>query len=813
MKTPLNWISLFTDINGLLKSEWTSKLAHLYSIHTAEIDAIEKYWQENKVIVWKVIDAKPHPDSDHLNVVQVSLWTIWDVQIVCWANNVVWAKYVPVATVGAVLKWDFEIKAARLRWQESNWMICSEDELDFQEARAPWIMRLEEYFDVELLEANIWKPFFDIKIQILGFDSQPYESALRDVVFEIDNKFITNRPDLFSVEWNAREFSAIFDLPFTPYKNSYTFKNRTLNVNILTEKVLSYHLIKMNDVHAAESPFPIKYALYKSWINPKFDLVDMTNYVMTELGQPMHAFDADKIVGDVTVRAAKKWERVLALNWETYELDERDTVIADDVKILAIWWIMWGQDSAISETTKNVLIESACFDASSIRLSSQRLWVRTDSSARYEKSLDPLLTYRALERALEFLRFLWKSWELISDFEYLNKDSLKDANLILDPKFIAKKIGIVIPEADIERILVALWFDFSKQNSDYSVRVPSWRVTKDISIKEDLAEEIWRIYWYERVPEIPLVGEQVVYSENRSVAFRQGIQNYFAGKWWFEAYNYSFSNESSDSKIGLISIENAIKVVNAYSNEFTLMRRKMIGNLLSNVTDNKKIEDSFSFFEISKVECKQDWEFKEESKIAWISYSVSFESFKSDVIWLIDSVMSGLDFSIRQGVKLEDYPYLHPNKSWEFVTADWKVIWHFWFVNPQVATNFDLDDSKLCYFELDFATLLNLSEKSDFRFREISKYPWTTREFNFVMREKTPVGDIVSLIKRVNPLVRSVKIADIYRNEEKLWHDMKSVTFAAYLQDYEKTITDEDSMNAQNSIINELSKIWIELRK
>ncbi|EKE28051.1 MAG: hypothetical protein ACD_3C00106G0010 [uncultured bacterium (gcode 4)] len=813
MKIPLNWISLYSDISTLLQNKWITDLAHLYSIHTAEIDAIERFWQEKKVVIWKVIEAGPHPDSDHLNIVQVDLWALWATQIVCWANNVIWAKYVPVATVGSVLKWDFEIKSARLRWQESNWMICSEDELDLQDTRAPWIMRLEEYFNPKILEDNIWKSFFDLKINILGFNGLPYESALKDIVFEIDNKFITNRPDLFSVEWNAREFSAIFDLPFANYENQYVFSDNKLNVNILTDKVLSYHLVKVNDVQSAESPFSIKYTLYKSWINPKFDLVDMTNYVMTELGQPMHAFDADKIVGSITVRPAKSGETLLALNWETYKLDERDTVIADDVKVLAIWWIIWGQDSAISDTTKDIYIESACFEASSIRLSAQRLWVRTDSSTRYEKSLDPLLTYKALSRALDFLKFVWKNWDISGDFEYLNKSALKNVELILDPEFVRTKIGVFIPNAEIERILKALWFEFLHKDSKYIVTVPSWRVTKDISIKEDLAEEIWRVYWYDKVPETPMIWEQIVYGDNKSLTLRQNTQNYFAWKGWLEVYNYSFSNESLDEKIGITDNKNAIRILNAYSNEFTILRRKMIANLLVNVADNKKIWDSFSFFEISKIEWKEESGFKEMPKIAWISYSTAFAAFQSDMIWFINSMIPNIAYSIKQWTSLDSYPYLHPNKSGELILSNGDVLWYFWYINPQVATNFDLDDSKVLYFELDFKSLLDLSQQTDHVFKDLPKYPWIDREINFVMNENTATWEVVWIIKNVNPLIKNVRVVDTYRSEEKLWINKKSVTFAAYLLDYEKTITDDEALSIQNSIIKELSKIWIELRK
>ncbi|MDD2565340.1 MAG: phenylalanine--tRNA ligase subunit beta, partial [Candidatus Gracilibacteria bacterium] len=455
MKTPLNWISLYTDISELIETKGTIELAHLYSIHTAEIDGTQEFLSEKKVVVGKVIEAHKHPDSDHLNIVQVDLGVLGKTQIVCGASNVLESKYVPVATIGTIIKGEFEIKSTRLRGEESNGMICSEDELELQEGRSAGIMRLEDYFDEKVLENHIGKPFGDLETKIIGLDGKECETKLNDIVFEIDNKFITNRPDLFSIEGNAREFGAIFDLPFNGYSKTYNFSQNKLNTKIETDKVLAYNLIKVEGVQSGVSPFGISYMLYKSGINPKFDLVDMTNYIMTELGQPMHAFDADKIKGGITVRLAKSGEKMLALNGETYELNSTDIVIADDEKVLAIGGIIGGLESAISETTTNIYIESACFDASNIRLTAQRLGVRTDSSTRYEKSQDPLLTNKALARAMDFLSFIGKPGKIVGDSEYLDMTQVNNVSINFTEDFINKKIGVKIPGHEIERILKA----------------------------------------------------------------------------------------------------------------------------------------------------------------------------------------------------------------------------------------------------------------------------------------------------------------------------------------------------------------------
>jgi len=297
MKIPLSWISAYTNIDTLLEQKGTKDLAHLYSIHTAEIDGIEEIGTEDKVVVAKVLSSKPHPDSDHLNLVEVDIGSLGRKQIVCGATNVVGAHYVALATVGSKLgsARDFEIKLSKIRGETSEGMICSEDELGLQEDRAVGIMRLEDHFDEVLLESKLGTPFFDLELQIPGNGTESYSFPIRDTIFEIDNKFITNRPDLFGVVGNAREFGAVFSLPFADYVGKMSTKPAAIKVNIESPNVSSYILASIKNTPVGKSPLGIDLMLRKSGQSPKYDLVDMTNFIMTELGQPTHVFDADKV--------------------------------------------------------------------------------------------------------------------------------------------------------------------------------------------------------------------------------------------------------------------------------------------------------------------------------------------------------------------------------------------------------------------------------------------------------------------------------------------------------------------------------------
>ena len=319
-------------------------------------------------------------------------------------------------------------------------MICSEDELGLQEDRAAGIMVLENHFPESFLESKLGTPFYDLEVTVPGNGTSDYSFPLRDTIFEIDNKFITNRPDLFSCEGNAREFGAIFSLPFKPYTGKLPVISGKLPVNIETPNVLAYDLISLENIQSGKSPLGIDWMLRKAGLSPKFDFVDITNYIMTELGQPMHAFDAEKVVGTLTVRQARDGEKVLALDSKEYTLLGKDIVIADDEKVLAVAGVIGGMSSAISETTKHVYFESACFDPVSIRLTSQRLGIRTDASMRFEKSLDPTLATRAMPRVFDLLSFLGKNGTCTGAFSYLNREKVRDIEIATDLGFIEKKL-------------------------------------------------------------------------------------------------------------------------------------------------------------------------------------------------------------------------------------------------------------------------------------------------------------------------------------------------------------------------------------
>jgi phenylalanyl-tRNA synthetase beta chain len=530
----------------------------------------------------------------------------------------------------------------------------------------------------------------------------------------------------------------------------------------------------------------------------------MTNYAMLELGQPMHAFDADTIEGHIIVRQANEGESLTALDGKTYTLQPSDIVIADTKKVLAIAGVMGGMDSGITENTTNICIESAVFDPISIRLTAQRLGLRSDASTRFEKSLDPLLSSKALRRAVQILDFAGVGGEICGISEYIREESVQKIELDVPHDFIESRIGTPVSPEEASRILTKLGFAPTLRQSTHHVTVPSHRATKDISIPEDIVEEIGRLHGYDTIPEAPIPGVFQMTEKNRGVALRNQIQNYFVGNGFFEAFNYSFSNASKDASVLLEETNSAVCIRNAVSEEFTMMRRSMAPLLLANVHENLKQVREVSFFEIARVHYKDaTGAFYEKKRLAGILSN----SAALPVRVLLDGFLAtlGISADISQSSPL---PYLHPNASGQY-TSGQETIGHFGKIHPKVAKNFDLPDT-VWYFEFDVEHIAMLSRQIR-PYMEPNKFPSMSRELNFVMDERMSTGEIANRIAAVDGRIHSLCVQDVYQHE-KIGAGKKSVTFGFVIEDRTQTITDEDALEVQNSVIQSLAQTGIQLR-
>jgi phenylalanyl-tRNA synthetase beta chain len=820
MKTPLNWISLYTPLTTLLAKNNTTELAHQYSIHTAEIDGIESHFLD-KVVVGKVISCEKHPDSTKLSIVRVALGEYGEETILTGAPNIVDATYVPVAMVGAVLGGDFTIGERKMAGMMSRGMICGADEIGLALESDGGIMILENIWQKELLENMVGKSLFDLTLPFPGINWGSYEYALRDTTFEIDNKFITNRPDLFGVYGNAREWGAVFDLEFTEYATGAKKEAKTLPLNIETNRCLAYNAIKMEHIVVAQSPFGISLMMQRAGLAPKMDLVDITNLILTEFGQPMHVFDADRVTGVITVRLAKVGEKLSALNGIEYELTTEDMVIADDNWPIALAGVIGGMDSAVSMETKNVIWESATFDAVSVRLSAQRHGVRTDASTRYEKSLDPLLASAATARIYDYLAFLGKNIELTAIGSYLNAEKVNKILIDVSYEFINSKASTVIPKEKIQNILERLWFWILHLESGIQITVPSWRASKDISIKEDIAEEIIRIYGYENISPMALGANSGISTRNTNRQLRDISLDYWKWQKWNEVYNYSFTNTTLDAAIGYDDMSDSVAIQNAFNVEYTHMRRSLSVRLFDNIAKNRNIEEDLRFYEIGRVYSKKqaytatvteflsNIEIKpygELPMIAGVTTNDAIESLRRSLeTYLIETI--GYVPPLHQSSSL---PFLHPGASGEYREGE-SIFVSFGRVHPATAEAFDVPADTL-YWEADISLLLSHFEQKETRVAPISRFQSVPRELSFVMEELTHTGPIAMAIESHHPWISTVIVGSIYRDDERVWIAKKSVNFVFSLMSHEHTISDDEALAIQIEIIEKMKTMGCEIR-
>lgn len=760
------------------------EIAQKLVMHTAEVEEVV-YEAENlkDVYVWEVIECFPHPDSEKLNCTKVQIWNKV-LPIVCWANNVKSGIKVPVAVVWCQLAPDFIISKTKIRWEVSEGMICSLDELWLSEIRQEWIWILPE-------DAPVWKSMREYLDKT-------------DAVLEIDNKAINHRPDMFSHIWVIRELSSLYNFEMPLNYEEHNFSNLEIFPleNKIPEFVKRYSALKINNVSNIDSPEYIKQVLSASDCTSKGLLVDMTNYSLYFYGQPVHAFDADKIVWWIIVRFAINWEKFLALNDEEYELSESDIVIADSEKILALWWIIWWKSSAVSDETKSIVLESAHFDQWIIRKTGRILWIRTDALNVFEKNIPLDLSPRASALIVSILKKSFTNLELVSySDDYKNK--FKTKTVTLDYDFINNLIWKDYKMNEINKILESLWFSIESNH----LEVPFFRT--DISRKADVAEEVARIDWYDNIKStVPKIN---LWAVNQSPIYRlkKDIISFFVSRWFYEMYNYSFVWKDVVCKMGY-EISDLIPLKNFLSEEASHMRWDLVTNLMwsleSNIRDNKNLK----LFEVEKVYNKKLNEIFENYSLAWV-----ITEDKKDILYY--ELMAVLE-DFFKFVWVQKYSFdslinkksfIHSWRTWEIIIR-WETIWQIWEIHPLVAKRFDIN-SRVAFFEINLDKLVDACY-SIIKAKEFSIYQENNFDLSFLVSKDIKSKDIESNILRVDSkIIDRLELIDIYENEEKMpWK--RSLTFKVYINSLDWTIWDNVKTELIKNIVSKVSKIGWELR-
>ena len=791
-----NWLKDFVKLPAKISA---TEIAEKLTAHTVEVEGfINQADKYNKVVVGKVLKVEKHPNADRLRVALVDVKTE-KLQIVCGAPNLVVSQLVPVALVGAHLPNGLEIKESQIRGKASFGMICAEDELGLGDDHEG-IMVLKS-------RAKIGQPLADYL-------------KVNDIIFEIDNKSLSNRPDLLGHYGLARELAVIFSSPLKPYDKFYStkidFPAKTDKLTIEVEArelVPKYLAVKISNFKVEDSPSWLQERLIAAGQKPINNIVDLTNYVMLECGQPLHAFEADKLK-KIRVRLARKNETIVTLDGKERILNENDLVIADSNQAIAIAGVMGGKAREVDENTISIILEAANFKSDSIRKTAQHLGLRTEASTRFEKSLDPMLTKQALHRFIFLLKKIYPKIKISSPLFDLGVKKEEEIKIELDYNWLYSKIGQEIKREKVKEILSGLGFVFQEEENKLIVTVPSWRSHRDVKAKEDLVEEVLRINGYDNIvsslPKEELMAPEI---NSENIIIRK-IKNILYLRFnLFESYNYSFVGFEQLKKLNIDS-SNHLKLANPLSELNSLLRQSLAPGLINNIKTNQFKEDELGFFEIGSVFFSTPGELNrgvenfdnlphQEKKIGIVLAGNKVDLFKE-----MKSLITGLLIELigKEEVVFsasENLPGWSDTETSAEISVLKENLGIISLVNKESSAKLNLK-MKVVVAELSLNSLLKIIfSLPPKRFKEAPRYPSVMRDLCFVISDKILYNDFKREIINFNSLIKTAELFDVYHGD-KLAKEEKSFAFHIEYQAEDKTLTTAEVDELQNKLIEHL---------
>lgn len=784
----LNWLKDFVDIPSKISPQ---ELGLKLTMHTVEIDSVESQGEQYKnVVVGEILEVQPHPNADKLQLAKVDAGQAEKLEIVCGAPNIKPGQKVPVALVGAVLPGGFEIKETEIRGVRSRGMLCSEDELGLG----------EDHAGILILDKNA--PAGKGVAEVLGLD---------DVVFEVDNKSITNRPDLWGHVGLARDISVFLGTKFKkPRIPEIREGKEKIKCSVKDpRKCRRYTAAAMSGIKTADSPDWMRRRLIAAGLRPINNIVDVTNYVMLETGQPMHAFDAS-LADEINVRPARPGEMIRTLDGEERELDAKMAVIADSDKPIAVAGVMGGANSEVGSETSDIILESANFDPVSVRKTSQVLGVRSESSKRFEKSLDPEMCLEALGRAVELIEKICPGAHVKSAVVDIYKRKAAKTTIGLDLNWLESFIGARIPEKKIKNILESLGFGVSaKEKSLWRVEVPSWRGTKDISLPEDLAEEISRIIGYDNLDKsLPAAQVQTGSVDIRSRAEERLRDSLSLGAALHETMNYAFVDSKFLSAAGE-NPDDYLSLANPIASNQTHLRQNLLFGLLSQVKSNQSRFEAVALYEIGNVFFTQSGNINKDrgseamlplqKKRLGIIYAgpESLSELKGACSYLAEQAHLKLKFEPAE----EACPHWTDIASSAGLVIDSRDLGSIGVVNKKIRQISGIKKD-LSYAEFDFEGLLDLFAGRGLYFSEPDRFPSLKRDLAFVVNKKVLFSDLSKDILSFHEYIKKAELFDVYAGHG-LPGGEKSLAFhITYGAD--KTLTAGEVDRIQDGLVKEL---------
>lgn len=812
-------------LNDYVKADMPIKdYCHALTMAGQKVECYEVEGAEiSNVVVGKILSVVPHENSDHLVVCQVEVGKDTPIQIVTGASNVNAEDIVPVAMDGSTLPGGIKIKRGKLRGVESNGMLCSLGELGLDKRDFPYA-----------IEDGIFIMQEDCEI------GQDIRSAIGLNDTSVEFEITSNRPDCLSVIGLARETAAAYNKSLNvkapEFKGVDGNINDMLKVDIRnTDKCPRYCAGIVKNVKIEPSPRWMRERLRASGVRPINNFVDITNYVMLEYGQPMHAFDLRYVEGShINVRNAVNGEKIMTLDGVERELTEDMLVIADEKKPVAVAGVMGGEYSGIMEDTTTVVFESAYFEPSQVRRTSKKLKLKSDASSRYEKGVDPFISMVCLKRAFQLVEELGAGEVLntVIDCDYLNYD--EKCIVEFDHAWINDFLGTDIPKTDMVDYLTRLGFTFEGD----TIVAPSFRI--DIEGRADIAEEVARIYGYNNIPSTDFRGvAKAEFTEEQK--FVRTLRNTVVSLGGYEIATYSFVSPKYFDKIKLPEnsrLRKTVKIVNPLGEDTSVMRTSTIPSMLDVLSFNyNNRNEKACLFEISKeyipVEEKRSYQGGDSFLVNSGKPRHEYEYQLPDELQRLTIGMYGgnADFYTLKGIieqifaelNIKDVEYiracdceifdekyaLHPGRS-AVILKNGKHLGIMGEIHPEVQDNYELG-VKTYVAKLNIPELMETANEK-ITYRPLPKFPATTRDLSLIVDDEVPVAELEKAIRgAVGKILEKVTLFDVYKGKQ-IEDGKKSVSYSIFMRSHEGTLTDEQADSAMKKALKALANIGAELR-
>ena len=797
-----DWLQDF--IEQLIDREDPRVLAEALTLHTVEIDDWTDFEEDCKgIVVGKILSIDKHPDADKLSVAMVDIGVEKPLQVVFGqVAKAVVGMLIPVAVAPTKIHGGKNIERTVLRGVESQGMFCLEQELGIRKTGAtlPKI-------------ASKYKPGTQISEAI----------DLYDVVYELDNKSITHRPDLWSVYGLAREVATIKRLKLKPYhyKPFRAGKNSDLKVSVLENGLCKrYMALVIDGVNGTQqSPEWLQRRLEIVGVRIINAIVDITNYVMIECGQPLHAFDYDKIGVDqggshspeIKVRLAESGEKITTLDGLERKLDETMLVIASATTPIAVAGVMGGESCAVGPGTNKIIIESATFNAPSIRSTSVKLGLRTDAVMRFEKSIDPLLADVALKRTVELIKQVFPEAKIISKIYDLGHYKTDPIDIKIDKNFINARLGAILTTKEIKGILTGLGFGITAKGDNLRVRVPSWRATGDVCVKEDLVEEVARMYGFDKIiPNLPHVhmAVQPVYDEFYTERILRNIFSMALGM--TEVSSYSFVSGKDIEKLG----ENAdryIKIANPLSSETEFIRRTMTIGLLNTILKNQSEFDAVNIFEIGKGALTEAGGIRVREKSdnllpgQPIFLGAAIMEKGNNAPWHkvragVDAISRYAGVHIEIGAKGHLPVWAHSGRQ-AVLCVGQNRIGYICELNPAILRAWEIKE-RVAILKINITEFAKHCNKYKSNYKTIPKFPFTKRDISIEVAAGIKQDSVRDIIAGFDSLIQSVELFDVYHKDA----ENKNLAYHIFFGSNEKTLSTGDVDAVFGALVVELGK-------